>query len=85
MVMNALSCQYEHVGSLLALPLPIPKWLDVAHQEWFNDPSTDQLIHTLKTTLHNPLGQLVLTPTSTLKQMILQELHSSATMVHSSF
>ena len=48
-VANALSRQYEDEGSLLSLSAPIPDWLNQAHKEWFQDPSTSQLIHMIQT------------------------------------
>ena len=82
-VEDALSCQYEDGGSLLALSAPIPNWLNQSRQEWIQDPSTIQLIHRIQTDPNPPQGyswmdhtlkykgQMLLLPTSTLKMPIL--------------
>ena len=51
-VLDALSCLYEDAMPLLSLLVPIPEWLEVSHQQWFNDPPIAQLIHTLEETPH---------------------------------
>ena len=89
---DSLSRQYVDFRSFLALSVPIHEWFEVYLQEWFNDPSATQLIHTLKTTPHSLQGytwqddtlrykgHLVLIPNSSLKQNIIHDLHSSATL-----
>ena len=39
-VVDAISYQYEDEGSLFSLLVHIPEWLEVTHQERFNDPPT---------------------------------------------
>jgi hypothetical protein len=79
----------------LFLSAPILDWLNQAHQELLQDPSTTQIIHSIQTDPNPPQGyswmdktlgykcQLVLLPTFTLKSPILQELHSSSIAGHS--
>ena len=79
---DSLSRQYEDEASLLSLSTPIPDWLNQAHQEWLQDPSTAELIHMIQIDPNPPSGYswmdhtlkykgwLVLLPTSTLKTPI---------------
>ena len=46
-VVNALSCQFEDESTLLSLSLPIPYWIEEAHNEWFAHPCLSQLINNL--------------------------------------
>lgn len=96
-VVDALSQSYEDEASFLYISTPIPDWLNHAHQEWLQDPSTSQLIHKIQTDPNPPKdfswmentlkykGRLVLLTTSTLKTPILQELHSSSIAGHFGF
>ena len=38
-IANVVSRQHEDTRSLLTLSMPIPEWLEVARQEWFNSPT----------------------------------------------
>ena len=55
-VVDALSYQYEDVVSLLTIPVPIPEWLALAFQEWFNDPPITHVICTLQEAPHTTTG-----------------------------
>jgi hypothetical protein len=55
-VADSLCKKYEDVGFLLVLSVPLLDWLEVTHQEWFNDPLTAQLICTLQATPHTTPG-----------------------------
>ena len=46
-IANALSCQFEEDNTLLAISLPIPKWIEEAHKEWFSHSFLFQLINKL--------------------------------------
>lgn len=39
-IADALSRQYEDASSLLALYVPITRWLETTRQEWLTDPHT---------------------------------------------
>ena len=47
-VADALSCQFEDENTLLAISLPIPKWIEEARKEWFSHPSLSQIINNLQ-------------------------------------
>ena len=55
-VADALSKQYEDMGSLLTLSVPIAEWLEIAFQEWLINPHTTQLIHRLLDDPNPPSG-----------------------------
>lgn len=55
-VVDALFKQYENVGSVLTLSVPILEWLEVSHQEWFIDPNMAQLICKLQDDRNPPSG-----------------------------
>ena len=82
---------------LLSISLPIPNWIERARKEWFPHPSLSQLINNLREYLNSSVDyswmdeilrykdQVVISPTSTLKTRILDELHSSPIGRHSGF
>ena len=96
-VADALSCQFEEEGTLLAISLPIPRWIEEARREWFSHPGLSQLISQLQVDPNSTKGyswqddilrykdRVVISPTSTLKSRILEELHSSPIAGHLSF
>jgi len=43
-VVDALSKQFEEEGSLLALSLPSPRWLEESHKEWIANNTLRKLI-----------------------------------------
>lgn len=57
-VVDALSHQYEDEGSLLTLLALIPDWLEEAHQEWLQDPSTSNSSTCFKQTLTHIMDTL---------------------------
>lgn len=47
-VVDDLLCQFEDESTLISLSLPIPEWIEEAHNEWFSHPSLSQLINNLR-------------------------------------
>jgi hypothetical protein len=43
-VVDVLSRQYEDEGSLFALSLPVPNWIEEVRQEWLTHPTISQVI-----------------------------------------
>jgi hypothetical protein len=43
-VEDVLSRQYEDEGSLFALSLPVPNWIEEVRQEWLTHPTISQVI-----------------------------------------
>jgi len=96
-VVDALSHQFEEESTLLAISIPIPKWIEEACKEWFSHPWLFQLITQLQADPNSTKGYswkdeilrykdiIVISPTFTLKSCILAELHSSPTAGHSGF
>ena len=82
-IADDLTHQFEEESTLLAISLPIPKWIEEAHKEWFSHPSLSQLINKLQVDPNSTVGyswkdeilrykdKVVISPTSTLKSCIL--------------
>ena len=97
MVLDAFPWQYEDKGSFFAFSLLVLVWLDEVYIEMITHPSIFQLIWWLQEDPNTPQGytwkedtlwnkgHLVLTPTSTLKPLILNDIHSLAIVVQSGF
>jgi hypothetical protein len=43
-VVDAFSRKYEDEGSLFALSLPVPNWIEEFRQEWLTHPTISQVI-----------------------------------------
>lgn len=96
-VADALSHQFDEESTLLTISLPIPKWIEEAHREWFSHPWLSQLMTQLHADPNSTKGcswqdeilrykdRVIILPTSTLKSRILTELHSSSIAGHSGF
>lgn len=92
-VVDALSRKEEEVGPssavLMALTLPISKWMEVLEREWLVDPKLQKIIEELKieptrhpsyTWNHDQLrykGRLVLGTESKIKEKVLHATHDS--------
>jgi hypothetical protein len=48
--------QFEEDGTLFALSLPVPDWLEEAFQEWLENDTIIQLIHKLQEDPNPPKG-----------------------------
>jgi hypothetical protein len=55
-VADALSHKYEDEGSLFSLSFIVPDWLQVARQEWLQDPKSSHLIQQLLSSAPAPPG-----------------------------
>jgi hypothetical protein len=96
-VADALSHKYEEEGSIFSLSFIVLDWLQVMHQEWFQDPKISHLIQQLQTKALAPpgyswlqdelryKGRLYLSKQSKLKSMVLSELHATPIAGHSWF
>ena len=96
-VADALSRTFDDQGSLSAISMPVPNWLQSVQQGYVNDSSLSQIIQRLD---NNPSavphyswdgaslrykGRLVLPQNTALQQAIFYELHASPSAGHSSF
>ena len=96
-VADALSHTFDDQGSLSAISMPIPNWLQSVQQDYVNDSSLSHIIQRLN---NNPFavphyswdgaslrykGRLVLPQNTSLQQAIFYEFHASPLAGHSSF
>ena len=96
-VADALSCTFDDQGSLSAISIPVPNWLQSVQQGCVNDSS---LSHIIQHFSNNPFvvphyswdgaslqykGCLVLPQNTALQQAIFYELHASPSTRHSGF
>src|SRR5882757_4864546 len=96
-VVDALSRTFDDQGSISAISMPVPNWLQSVQQGYVNDSSLSQIIQRLD---NNPSavphyswdgaslryeGHLVLPQNTALQQAIFYELHASLSAGHSRF
>ena len=96
-VVDALLHQFEEETIVQSFFLLIPDWIEEAHKEWFSHPSLSQFINNLREDINSSTyyawkddvlhykDRVVISPNSTLKTHILDELLSSPIVGNSSF
>ena len=94
---DALSHTFDDQGSISAISMPVPNWLQSVQQGYVNDSSLSQIIQCLDNNTSvvphyswdgaslRYKGRLVLPQNTALQQAIFYELHASPSAGHSGF